>query len=300
MIESPASSPLNAEGCALEAFNRLATPQVAIFEHCVRDYLQNDGPEVGHQLRVAVRRLRTLLWAYRWQFPEGLADEWRRRFRDVDALIGPARDWDVIVNILLREGLPSSEPTARILLKSLEQASDEARTASRVTLASVNPERLVSSFREAVSHVVASQEQCGGRLGELVQVSIAKASKRAFKSLDRAKTGGMHELHDVRIQIKRLRYLLEFFSPLLRSSEVKRIHRLQRLQDALGSLNDVVVGASYLSEVPAAPQYAIAHTQFMEWLTAEQAARRCFAVAALRGLSRYAVLYRGAYTRCQS
>lgn len=88
-------------------------------------------------------------------------------------------------------------------------------------------------------------------------------------------------MHQTRIQIKRLRYLLEFFSPVLGKKDIKRIRRLEQLQDALGELNDVVVGATYISQVPVRPEYATAHELFVQWLRKEKKARRRAAIAAL-------------------
>lgn len=73
MVSRPASSELQAKAHALTVLPRLVSSDVATLEHCSADYLVSNDPEVGHQLRVALRRLRALLWAYQSSLPEGLA-----------------------------------------------------------------------------------------------------------------------------------------------------------------------------------------------------------------------------------
>ena len=95
----------------------------------------------------------------------------------------------------------------------------------------------------------------------------------------------MKELHRTRIQIKRLRYVLEYFSPLLAKAAHKRIKRLTSLQNALGELNDAVVGAGLLSTLPEHPEYVAALEEFQQWFASEKKARRDKAIRALRELA---------------
>jgi len=91
-------------------------------------------------------------------------------------------------------------------------------------------------------------------LDEFAPARVDAASRRLDKQLGHALGGSMTELHRTRIQIKRLRYVLEYFSPLLAKSTHKRIKRLTELQDALGELSDAVVGAGLLSQLPELPE----------------------------------------------
>jgi adenylate cyclase len=56
-------------------------------------------------------------------------------------------------------------------------------------------------------------------------------------------------LHRLRIGIKRLRYALEFFAPLVRGKSLHNaVHRLTGIQDALGQINDLANAGSLLTE----------------------------------------------------
>lgn len=285
MADSPASFPLQASAHALAVFSRLAAPEIASFERCATDYLLSNDPEVGHQLRVSIRRLRALLWAYRRQFPKGLASEWRSRLGDVAEQIGPPRNWDIITNVLLRAAVPPSHPSALVLLEVLEGIRQGARAESRTALGSLEPDGLIASFNQAIGQAIQARAQSGETLGELAHASIAGASRQVAKALRRASNGGLQELHQTRIQIKRLRYVLEFFAEVLSKKDRQRIRRLEQLQDALGELNDVVVGAAYLAQVPVSPEYVAAYDLFAQWLRKEKKARRRAAIAALRRLA---------------
>ena len=58
------------------------------------------------------------------------------------------------------------------------------------------------------------------------------------------------ELHKVRILAKQMRYSTEFFRSLFPARPVKRqLEALEEIQDALGSLNDAVVGSQLLKEL---------------------------------------------------
>ena len=58
------------------------------------------------------------------------------------------------------------------------------------------------------------------------------------------------ELHQLRIECKKLRYLMEFFSSLFPPRKIKiLIAQLKRLQDNLGDFNDLCVQEEYLLNI---------------------------------------------------
>jgi CHAD domain-containing protein len=57
------------------------------------------------------------------------------------------------------------------------------------------------------------------------------------------------DLHQLRIQCKKLRYILEFFTSLFPPAEMKlAIKQLKRLQDNLGTFNDLSVQQEMLQQ----------------------------------------------------
>jgi CHAD domain-containing protein len=71
------------------------------------------------------------------------------------------------------------------------------------------------------------------------------------------------DVHRLRIQCKKLRYLMEFFTPLFPRKAIKRlIKALKRLQDNLGSFNDYVVQQRSLQVF--LHEYAQHHTESLK------------------------------------
>lgn len=286
MASGPASSKLHPEAPALTVLPQLISSDVATLEHCSSDYLVSNDPEVGHELRVALRRLRALLWAYQALLPEGLAKHWRQQLGDMANRIGAPRNWDVIIDELLRVAVPSSHSTALIFLEALEGIRHSAREESRMAISSPTHGQLLSAFMAAIDQVPVAQPEESKSIVELGRARVKAASHRLDRLLPRARNGSLAVLHQTRIQIKRLRYLLEYFSPVLKKVDRKRIARLAKLQGALGALNDVVVASTYISELPALAEYAPAHGLFMQWLRKEEKVRRRKAIRELQELSR--------------
>jgi len=270
---------------ALAALPLLIETDVATIGHLSAEFPLNDDPEVAHQLRVASRRLRALLWAYRPLLPKGFAEQWRQTFGEVATAVGSARDWDIILKALAT-ALPPEQPSLPSLLHALEQASQRARHDGRHALAALAPVQLVATFRGALTGATTTESSTAKPLDEFAPARVDAASRRLDKQLERALGGSIKELHRTRIQIKRLRYVLEYFSPLLAKAAHKRIKRLTGLQDALGELNDAVVGAALLSQLPELPEYAAALEEFQQWLAREKEVRRDKAIHALRELAR--------------
>ena len=65
--------------------------------HWARTAPDGTAPEPVHQMRVAVRRLRTALAVFRRTAPEGALDSLEKELKSVARLLGGARDWDVFL-----------------------------------------------------------------------------------------------------------------------------------------------------------------------------------------------------------
>ena len=85
-------------------------------------------------------------------------------------------------------------------------------------------------------------------IGELAREIIHRRNKRLIKHGRRIHRDSPDALlHQLRIDGKRLRYLMEFFSTLFDARLLRRLlKRLKRLQDILGEFNDGAVQQAYL------------------------------------------------------
>jgi CHAD domain-containing protein len=212
-------------------------------------------PEFLHDFRVAVRRTRSCLSQLPGLFPEELVERFRGEFSGLGELTGPTRDLDVYIVKMpdYRTALPEEirgdlAPLAAFLRN--RQAEEQAQLA--VGLDSERYRELVKSWRsflEAGAPLSAAPPNAGRPILELASERIARAHERVLE-------GGRNigpeptaeRLHRVRIDCKKLRYLLEFFESLYDRRDLEAlVKELQRLQDNLGDFNDLQIQRSGLT-----------------------------------------------------
>lgn len=190
-----------------------------------------------HKLRVALRRLRTLLWAWRPLLDREAVDIERAYLKRAGMAAGSARDWDIALP-LLREHADE----AALVDERMQAARVEAREQARATLAA-------SDLKPALRDMLHTMNRALNTAHERVPVKRfaldrVQTARRALKKRERRAKRAMRDdyaaWHDVRKAAKKLRYLLEFFAADLPRREVKRLKSLKKLQNCFGALNDAV------------------------------------------------------------
>lgn len=206
-------------------------------------------PEFLHDFRVAVRRTRSALGQVKEVLPPGEVESFREGFRWLGQVTGPKRDLDVFQEDLAGhlESLPDWAREALVFLQGFLQTRAEAVQAELVTaLDSDRYRKLVEGWRRFLDQDDPSPERAANALRPIAQVAserIAKAARRV-----RRRAGEIDEttpaaaVHRLRIECKKLRYLLELFRSLYPPGEIGRqIKALKGLQDVLGEYNDLAV-----------------------------------------------------------
>lgn len=239
------------------------------FSAIVRDCLDQLGgseaaallgrdPEGVHQMRIGLRRLRALFGAYRKHAPA----EWLAPLSDdfdwLQRQLGAARDWDVFIAETLRPlatRLPE-DPAIPAMLRVSAGRRAAGYRAMRATLGDRRYARLLLRLYRwladpswAASLAVGADplDQPIGRFSKSV---MTKRHRRLRKVGGKDAALPESELHRLRLQGKKLRYLAEFFRDLYPGKATKRfISALAEAQDHLGSLNDVVVSHDLLAEI---------------------------------------------------
>lgn len=152
---------------------------------------------------------------------------------------------------------------------------DEAALTSRETLAHANiKEVLHHAVSEANKQLNTARQRTPLRKFAWKRVSAAEgALKKRMKRASRAKRSDYASFHDVRKAGKKVRYLLEFFEPLLDKKQQKGMRKLKRLQKRLGALNDVVASRELLQDNLAALPEGTAVDSAMRSLKQEQKRR---------------------------
>lgn len=206
--------------------------------------LQGSDIEGVHQARVAVRRTRAALSAFRAVLPDDVRRPLNKTLRRLQKALGPARDWDVFLAETLTPLLAETDAPRSLnpFAAQAEVARDLAYRQARKALRSARYGRLQLALIRFPCLPV-PDKVCGLRteaLGadlwqERLQVVLTAAGEDPTELPDEA-------LHDLRIKIKKLRYAIEFFENLHDSKSVKPWRSaIRKLQDCLGGLNDAVV-----------------------------------------------------------
>lgn len=240
-----------------------------ILGSCLLHLLQSlpaaeDGrdPEGMHQLRVALRRLRSALDLMRSVVSLNKLDLMRAEAKWLAGSLSGARDWDVFRQETLRtvaDGCPSVAGFDR-----LGEFADERRATcydkARLALADRRCQYFVIGLGAWIEARGWRSEVAPEGLAQLAEPAInfarnilsaqhAKMLKRGrrFKSLP------TEERHRVRLAAKKLRYVADFLLPLCgqRKSARRFSRRLADLQQELGIYNDMATTTSLLADVDA-------------------------------------------------
>ncbi len=264
----------------------------AILSECLEQVHRNekavmhgDAVEGVHQMRVAWRRFRACLRAFRGQIPQRVSSELRDRIRVVNAVLGAARDWDVFVE----EGLGpmhGEAPGAAYLHRAMtaaERKRSEAHADVRELLLSREWRQLLLTLAAWIHNrrwrgEMTDRERTASAqsLKEIAPRLLARAHKRLRRYPARLKRLEEEQLHQLRIEGKRLRYMAEFLGELYPGPQKDRyVKRLRRLQSALGRWHDAVVAVEIQREIGAEPDRPQIHAFFSGWYADEcRTARR--------------------------
>jgi len=204
-------------------------------------------PEVVHQLRVAIRRMRSALSIFR----DAVSTPARKRLaadlKWIAQRCGPAREWDVFAADIvapLRERLPEDPGLAWLA----EAVAAERAAAQQAVLAMVTDHAFTDRLLEIEAwwQAIGEPRSATGPLARPARAHAAAVLARLDAKLyKRGKhLDGMVEadLHELRICGKKLRYATEFFRSYSDGDGYEAYARtLVRLQDRLGTLNDAAV-----------------------------------------------------------
>ncbi|HXK21500.1 MAG TPA: CHAD domain-containing protein [Myxococcota bacterium] len=220
---------------------------------------EGTDPEGVHQMRVGLRRMRSVFSVFRPVLPDDRTRALRDELRWLAGELGVVRDLDVFVGELLGplSGLRDDDAALKRLRAEAEELRDERRQALRETLRSRRLTRLLlelgywiarSSWREqALSETSAMLFQPAEIFADGV---LERLHRRADKLGRVAVIGPPAARHELRIALKKLRYACEFFRSLFPDRDTRRyLRRLSRLQDVLGALNDVATAGRVLQEL---------------------------------------------------
>jgi len=255
-VDSPTVS-LDPAELAVAGFRRVLSNLSATIDANWQGTVDDVDPEFLHDLRVAVRRTRSVLTHGKQVLPAGARDHFGGEFRWLGTVTGPARDADVYVIEWPGYVSPLDPASVRALAPVIghiegRRAIEHSVLAGHLT--SPRYQGLMAGWRAWLDGPVESAalaKRSNRALGLVVASRLAEAQARL---LARGRGIGpatpAEELHELRKDAKRLRYLLECFGGLLPAATRKPyVQRLKALQDNLGEHQDTEVHTAQLRSI---------------------------------------------------
>jgi CHAD domain-containing protein len=201
------------------------------------------APECVHRLRVATRRTLAAFDVFEDVLPAKRAAWFRKRLRLLRRAAGDARDLDVLTGRLRQDDgkpAPARQARARLLAMLAKQ-----RTVSRGPIRDLYERLADADWPARVDDLMERVAERGRgvtfgiyareRFGPLVEHFFAVADHR-LRDAD--------EIHQLRIEAKKLRYTVEIFAGVFPAATLARCQdALERLQQTLGDFTDHAAAA---------------------------------------------------------
>ena len=214
-----------------------------------RTLASGDG-EAVHDLRVAIRRTRTLLDLGRDIFGRFRVDEVRRALGDVQRATGALRDEEVLLELAL--SLVMKRQDIRAWVEARKRRERRLRTAVRHVVRTGQ----LQSARRLLDALLAFRVKPtrDRRLDKFAQRALLQAEKEVARRR-RACANDAPTLHRLRIAYKHLRYRAETFADILPPDVAAPIVRAcTRFQSLLGDVHDVDVVKASVERARALPE----------------------------------------------
>ncbi|ANT59607.1 metal-binding protein [Salipiger sp. CCB-MM3] len=240
--------PMDGQEEAFDAASDIIAAYLPVARANEAGVIADDDTEFLHDYRIALRKIRSVLSLFKGVYADEQTAELKARFSALMEPTGRLRDLDVY--------LLEKDAYYTMLPANLHEGLDrmfalfaEERTAAQAGLAkhlrSTGYRKEITALGKIFHKRKALQR---GERADLPAYDFAcKLIWKRYRkictiaeAIDDATPD--HEVHELRIHCKKLRYLMEFFGPLFPAGPFKKLIKpLKRLQDNLGLFNDYSV-----------------------------------------------------------
>jgi inorganic triphosphatase YgiF len=221
----------------------------AIAHTCLRHFRLNEDlvrerRDAGalHQARVAMRRLRSAFSLFRPIIADDEYQALREELRWFTDQLGDARNLDVLLAGLSKDA--DKNPAGRALRTRLQAAREQAYTR---TIAALGSERLLKLMLDLFVWIEAGRWRGGHAasrdLRQFGREQLDRRWSKVRKGGRKLADLGIEPRHRLRIEVKKLRYAVEFLSSLHKgkktiAAQKNFLSALEEMQERLGELND--------------------------------------------------------------
>jgi CHAD domain-containing protein len=208
-------------------------------------------------MRVGLRRMRAALSLFKVILGDRQTESLKDELKWLTQELGPAREFEVLMNRVVKPATKQKQKLHRNAVSSIcRQVAARREAALSRAQAAVESERFrllmldIAAWLE-IGQWVNPKDDLVRERGEVTIDAFANEQlsrrwrkickkRKSFANLD------SYARHKLRIQAKKLRYAVDFFTDLFSGSQVTRrrkkfLSSLGRVQDCLGDLNDIAV-----------------------------------------------------------
>ena len=213
--------------------------------------------ESVHQMRVAIRRMRSLFNLIGAHYRPKTTAGFERGLRRTARALGAIRDLDVLI-LDLQDYQGTLLPDDQAILAQVVSMLDERRSACRVRLIQLLDSKRYSRFIRGFQRFAKrpgkgarrpKQSEAPHQLRHVLPLLLHErlARVKAYDTVLPAADDAI--LHALRVEYKQLRYALEFFQPILGRSAGQFLKQVKDMQEILGRINDIAVFSEYVSRL---------------------------------------------------
>lgn len=241
----------------------------AVIDICLHQFAGNwpaieaEGrPEGVHQARVALRRLRAMLGLFAKVLPGPEMQAFRGEAKTLASALGPARDWDVFIEMVEKGPLAlyPRDASFAALLEAAHRRRAQAYAQARRIVADPATSVFVLQARAFAARRGWRNALSGEDLPVLSEPArdfaaraLGRMHRRVVKRGKNLSKSSIDERHELRIDLKKIRYAAEFFGPLFGTAGARKryVRAAGGLQDVLGAFNDEAVAHGLLDMLEA-------------------------------------------------
>ena len=220
-----------------------------VFE-CVRHFRLNEAmiiadrdPQALHQARVAMRRLRTAFALFRPAIRQSSLELLRNELRQFIRPFGEARNLDVF---LAHHGADLHASDRRKLESARANAYDQV-------IDTLNAQQSRDMFLDIVEWIASRDWQtdaASARIGQFAEKRLDAIWRKVKRKGSNLADIQEKQLHRLRIDIKKLRYAVEFLAALYPKKDVRKFTSpLERMQGRLGLMHDDMIGRQIVADL---------------------------------------------------
>ncbi len=201
--------------------------------------------EYLHQIRVSIRKIRALCSLLKKYFRDNKAQDCKSSFSLIAKYTNEARDIDVYLikledykKLLPKKRASDIDPVINFLKDQKEFEYNKLSAFFKSERYVYTILKYKSAFQ---SNTILKSNKTNGR--ETARENLIKAySKITACGLRLDENSSDSEFHRLRIEFKKLRYLIELFEPFYSPANYQAVtEKLKKIQDILGSFNDYII-----------------------------------------------------------